>query len=260
MKTVFSFRFGAQALALLLSAGLLAGCGSDDDDNPQPQNNNNNNNQPATPQPNDADAVLVALNVAIPSPVVIPGMPATITMGMGVAAFFSAPNSDAYVDAGTVKLNNSDLTKNANNTYVYQPSQTNPMGLDFGSGVNWQVGGAGNIPAFSKSVPGMPQSATITSDSVVTKANGYTLTVNPVSTGDSILYMIASDNNTYVMKTTHRSVNSVTFTAAELSGLATSSQAIMQANVYKITSDMFGGKKVYFVNQASTVKTGVKIQ
>ncbi|HLP52912.1 MAG TPA: hypothetical protein VK154_18615, partial [Chitinophagales bacterium] len=176
-----------------------------------------------------------------------------ITLGTAVAAFSTAAGGTTYQDAGTVQCNTKALTRQSNNSYIFQPSQTDVTGIDFGSGSQWTIGGVGSIPAFTESFTSFPSSPTITSNSeTVTLASGYTFTVSGISNADSVLFILASGNS-YAEKRVGGNVTSVTFSAADLSALQASSQGLLQVTPYrfKTNTTAIPGKKIYLVNQVT---------
>lgn len=176
-----------------------------------------------------------------------------IDLGTAVVAFNDAAGSNTYIDAGTAKCNTKTLTKQSNNSYIFQPSQTDISGIDFSSGSSWDVSGAGSIPAITHTFSTFPSTPTITSDKeTVTRANGYTFSTTAISSADSVLYVISSGNN-YVKKSVAGNVTSVTFSASELSALDASSYGLIQVTpyAYQTNTTVVPGKKVYFVNQVT---------
>lgn len=244
----------------LLSLTLIS-CDKDDTADPQ---SNNMFPVPSYPQPDDADAVLVAVKASTPfamqMPMEIPGMPGgsteiNIEYGMGIALF------KGNTQAGSVKLNNTEL-KFTNGVHMWQPDftdLTNPSaitGVNLSGNISWQVTGP-NIEKTLTVLPGMPK---ITSNKVVTKADGYTLNNVSVSGASKILYGVYSTNGKYVLKEQAGNSTSVNFSKEELADLGSTKNAIIQANAYVITNETIGGKKVYFIRQSSYSITSIEIK
>jgi hypothetical protein len=239
----------------LLVIGTLSFSCSKDDDSPTPEPEvtptptGGGGNSTGNPQPTftDADASLWAVkSISITT---VPGVgDIETTIGTGVGVFFDG--AGAMVDVGAVSLNTQALTKNANNSYVFQPGTSNPTGIDFNSGVAWSVAGGNGFSAINKNVTiGFPTVGAVNSSATITKANGYTLSVNNVSGADSVLFLVGD-----VTKTIAGNATSCTFSASELSGLATGT-TVVQAAAYITTSETVGGKKVYYGNETVQTKT-----
>lgn len=216
---------------------------------------------PTTPSPGDADGVLAAVNVSASQ--TVGGITVPLNIGLGVAAFGSTSANflaGTYTDAGAIACNSKSLTKQSGNSYIFQPSASAATGIDFASGVSWNVGGAGTIPAFTRTLGAvMPDAPSITSGTTVTKGSDYTLTINSVSGADSILFMIASGSKS-IRKTLPGTATSCTFSGAETNTLDASNSAIIQADPFNYTSEVISGKKIYFVNESSYSLAGSKVQ
>lgn len=248
MKTpIFNMQKMSQiALAFFLVAGLtLASCNKKDDDNPDPGTNPGTTN----PTPQLGVGTLVAIKTVNTTDT--PIGPITTELGLGVAVF-SSDNWATFTDAGALTLNGSALTKNANNSYVFMPSLTNPMGIEFGSSVVWDVAGNGSTPAFSHTVQvPFPSVGAITSSTDVSKA-GYTLSVASVNNADSVYFQVGE-----VVKALAGNARSCQFSASELSGISTG-QSIIQVAPYKLSNAQYGGKTYYFINE-TTVSASANI-
>jgi len=244
----------SKVILMALVVGTLSfSCGKDDDaPTPAPTTNtptggggnSTGNAQPSFP---GADASLWAVKSL--SVTQVPNFPPiTTTMGIGVGVFFDTGSN--YVDVGTVQLNSNTLTKNPNNSYTYTPGQSNPTGIDFSSGVTWSVTGGNGFSAINKNVTlGFPTVSEITSGTTISKANGYTLTVNNVTGADSVLFLIGDVN-----KTIAGNANSCTFSASELSSLANGA-TVVQVAAYISTNETVGGKLIYYGNETVQTKS-----
>lgn len=244
-KTLFAF---------VLTAAVAFSCSKDESapeptptptptSTPTPTGNTTGNAQPNFA---GADASLWAVKSL--SVTTITGLPPiTTTIGLGVAAF---NNGTGLVSAGTVQLNTNTLTLNTNNSYTNTIGATNPTGIDFTSGVTWDVSGANGFGAFTKSVTlGFPTVSEVTSSATITKASGYTLTVNTVTNADSVLFLIGG-----VSKTLAGNATSCTFSASELSSLNNGS-TVVQVAAYKFANETLGGKNIYYGNETVQSKT-----
>jgi len=248
MKTpIFNMQKTSQiALAILLVAGLtLASCNKKDDD-PTPDGGNpgNGNN---TPQLGAGTLVAIKTLNTTDTPI----GPITTELGIGVAVF-SSDNWASFMDAGSVKLNGNALTKSENNSYIFMPSITDPMGIELGSTVVWDVAGNGSVPAFSHTVQtNFPSIGAITSSTDVSKS-GYTLSVANVTNSDSVYFQVGE-----IVKALAGNTRSCVFSASELSGLS-KGQSIIQVAPYKMSNAQYGGKTFYFINE-TTVSASANI-
>lgn len=242
MKTQFNL------LAMIFLAMSLAftGCNDDDeDDEPEPEQTQNTDTDP-TPEFPMADATLVAVDTKTTQDTPLGTF--DIFIGTGVGLFFNANQN--LLDAGTVSLNGSNLTKNSNNSYTYFPSITEPEGLSFTSGTDWDVSGSSDFPAFTASPSfTFPSVGEISGDDVVDRSADYTISVSSVSNADSIIYLVSG-----IAKTTAGNVTSCTFTAEELAGAPTG-PGIIQAAPYAYNDQEFSGKTVYFVKEKVVSKS-----
>ncbi len=201
----------------------------------------------------DAWGLLAGVKTVTYQTIPVIGGQQEIILGTAVTAFNTTEGSTTYQDAGTVQCNTKTLTKQSNNAYVFQPSQSDITGIDFSSGSAWSVSGAGNVPAINYTFNAFPSSPTITSNKEeLTLANGYTFSISGLSTADSVLYILASGDN-YVEKRVGGNTSSVTFSAADLSTLQASDYGLIQVTPYKflVNTNVMPGKKVYFVNQVT---------
>jgi len=249
MKTpIFNTQKVSQlALTFLLVAGLtLASCNKKDDD-AKPGGDNTPGTENPTPQL--GAGTLVAINTQNTTSTPIGDI--TTTLGLGVAVFTS-DSWASFTEAGTVKLNGSTLTKNSNNSYVFMPSMTDPLGIDLSGTIVWEVSGNGSTPAFSHTVQApFPTVGAITSSTDVSKS-GYTLTVSSITNADSVYFQVGD-----VLKALAGNSRSCQFTASELSGLGTG-QSIIQVAPYKVSNAQYSGKTFYFINE-TTVSASANI-
>lgn len=168
------------------------------------------------------------------------GYEVSIEAGSGVGIFSV---NGKNVDAGTVKLNGNTLT-NMSNSYIFTVPPTQPAGIDFSSGVRWDVSGGNGINAFNHTVAkSFPSAAGFTCNSTLAAGSNYTISLSSVSGADSIIFVI---NN--IHKTVAGTTKSYTFTASQLSSLKSGPAAVSVAP-YNITYATFGGKKIAFGNQ-----------
>jgi len=242
-----------KTLIVLLIIGTLTFSCSKDEDSPAPvtpptpvaSGNSTGNAQPSFV---GADASLWAVQSL--SVTQLPGglPPITNVLGIGVGIFIDATNN--FVDVGNIELNGNALIKNPNNSYTYVPGLTSPMGIDFTGDVDWDVTGGNGFTGFTRNITiGFPTISEISSSATITKANGYTLTVNSVAGADSVLFLVGGVN-----KTIPGNATSCTFSATELSTLD-NGPTVIQAAAYISTNETIGGKMIYFGNETVQTKT-----
>jgi hypothetical protein len=229
------------AMLFLAMSLTFTGCNDDDDDEDQPDTTpTQNTDSDPTPSFPMADATLIAIDTKTTQETQVGTF--EIFIGTAVGLFFDA--NQALLDAGTVSINGSNLTQNSNNSYTYLPSLTEPEGLSFSTGTDWEVSGSANFPAFSASPAfDFPSVGDISGADIVDKSADYTISISSVSDADSIIYVVSG-----VTKTTAGNVTSCTFSADELAGAPTG-QGIIQAAPYAYSDQEFSGKTVYFVKE-----------
>jgi len=202
------------------------------------------------PIPNWTDAAGVLVSTKVKT--VQSGI--AIEMGVASAVFYANLGDSTFADAGTVKCEDKELTKQSNNAYVFVPSQTEPMGITLSPPILWDIAGSGSVGAFSQSVSGnFPTTDSISSALTFANSATYTLSVGSVSNADSVIFMIAGPSGTPLIKTLSGNATSCTFTAAEMGSLATGS-GLIQVVPTRITDNTFSGKKYYFIRQTSVSK------
>lgn len=175
----------------------------------------------------------------------------TLNVNTGVALFL---NDGKNVDAGTVSLEESDLTKYSNNSYTLTPSMSNPTGVVFDESIDWNVTGGNGFSAFSESITSdFPSATAVTSSENVVKSQGYTLTVDEVNNADSVLFSVGN-----VYKVLSGESTSYSFSSSELASLQKGTQIVSVAP-YSFVKKEIDGKNIYFVNEF-VVQKNVTIQ
>ncbi len=206
------------------------------------------------------DAVLAAINTSSTTEVPVIGT-TTIVIGTASANFFDGKGGSSRQNAGKVECISEEL-KNSDNSYFYQPSQTNPSGLSFGASVGWKVAGNGNVPAinevYNKEVPQI--GALTGAGSEVSRGSALTLGFNAndlytdISSADSILFNVIDKNGKILSQTKGKSATSATFTASELGSLA-EGFAFLQVAAYNYQIKDYSGYKVAYINQGANTKS-----
>lgn len=240
-------------LIITLSIIITPSCNKEEDDDDN--NNNNNTNVPTTPTPSFGDANGVLAAVRFNTAQSVPGM-GTIFVEVDAAsgAFFNGSN---YHDAGEVKVNNKPLTKYQNNTYALVGTSSGELEYATGDPVNWSVSGSANVPSFTHTttnlmVASAPLSAS-TPDNIDIDADVILSLENFPTHATDVLWIIIDKDGKIIQKT--NSSASVTFTASELATLSKGANAMIQVAAYNYSSQTYGGKKIYFVNETATSKS-----
>ncbi len=233
-----------------LSASLFSSCDKNEDETPD-----NNNNTTNSFNYSDAFGVLVAVkSVSYTS---VGGFEVPVEVNSGSAFFPTDAGATTFADAGTVSLENKNLTKQANKIYSYDDF-LNPLTL---SGISWNVSGNGSIPAFSKTVSRpLPTFSGFSSlPASISKSAGISISLgSAVYAADSVIVMITSSNDA-VLKSVAGNSGNVTFSGADLTKLNTSTVGSISISPYNLSTETISGKKFYFVNESSYLKMMVNI-
>ncbi len=242
-------RLTSFALSLALVSIIFTSCKKTDEKPDNPQNNNSTFNYA------DAFGILVAVkSVSYTS---VGGFDVPIELNTGSAFFPTDAGASTFADAGTVKLENKELTKMSNNIYLYD-NYLSPLTL---SSIEWSVAGNGSIPAFTKTVdrPLPTFSGYSSLPATVSKATGITISLgSAVSAADSVIVIITSSNE-QVSKSVVGSSASVTFSSTDLSKLNASSTGSVSVSPYNLSSATISARKYYFVNESTYLKMAVNI-
>lgn len=170
-------------------------------------------------------------------------------IGTAVATF-TEDGGASMVSAGDVNVNTNQLAEQANGSYVYTPSQSNPTGISYSNDVDW-TGAGGTWPSFSVgSTMGFSTVDAITSGNVSTTSN-YTLSSSSVTDADSIYFGVyGPDGSAYHI--VGAGTNSYTFSASELGSIGTG-QGFVQVVGLKYDPQTISGKDYWLINE--TVRT-----
>lgn len=230
------------ALATLVSLGA---CKKEEAEPPVvevPTGGGSNTSSPSTtPTFTGAAAVLAAVSTA--STQEIPGFgTVSVDINTGVAYFRDADGTS--VQAGSVSCNDNALTFQ-NGGYAYTPSAMNPTGIDFGSGVTWNVTGGNGFSAFNRNTNTLsfPSAGTITSSGTVNRSAGYTITTDFVNDADSVYFLVGN-----VLQRRGPNSGTCTFSSGEL-GALTAGPSLAMVAAFNYYSENIGGKEVYFIKQ-----------
>ena len=234
-------------LAFALGAGLTA-CQKDEPAPPASSGGGGGggtSSASTTPAFTDADGLLVATRVFSTQSTPI----GTIDVQIGTAVgAFSNDQFASFVSVGAVSCNGEALTPQGNSSYTHVPGVAAPLGIDLTSSndVVWDVAGGNGFGAFQRTLQGpFPAVNEITSPTTSDRSVDYTLTTTPGSQADSVVFTLGS-----LVRTVPGNAGSCTFTAAELGGLP-AGPSLMLVAPYSSSSEVIGGKRIYFVKQVS---------
>ena len=230
---------------------ILSGCTKSSDNNPT----NNPTNSSSAPTPSFGDASGTFAAVTSVSYQTVAGITIPLTVNTAVGALFTSAGSGSYVDGGNVALNSKTLSKQSNNSYVYQ-NLTDPLTL--GSTNSWNVSGSSSVPAFSytynRSMPGYSDYNSL--PSMVTRSAGLTISLgSTISNADSVYVVVSGGNNKYVLQRVAGNAGQCSFSADELSVLSATSTGLLQVVPWNYKSEDFSDKLYYFVNETAYTKT-----
>lgn len=188
----------------------------------------------------------------------VAGITLPVNVNTAVAVFRSSSGSSSFIDGGTVKLNTKSLSKQSNNSYVYQ-NLLDPVSFP---PVTWDVSGSASVPAFTftddKPMPTFSGYSTLPSS--VSRSADLTVSLSGmISDADSVYVHIAGSGSNSVLKRVAGNASQVVFTAAELSALGTSSTGIIQVAPWNYKQEDFNSKTFYFVNETCYSKIGISI-
>jgi hypothetical protein len=204
--------------------------------------------------PGDADGVLNASLI----PYTFSSGGFTTKVGNATAFFYKAPGDYNYIDAGTVKCNDSTLTKLSGGSYSFNGTAINGQaesGINYSSGAIWTGGGTSAVPAFTIANTIFPTDATITSATTFTHNASYNLTFSGVANADSVQILFGCDS-VLILKTVNAAVTSYSYSAAEVASVKkkfSGKKGYFTFTPCKLTPNSISGKKYYSLN--STTKT-----
>ncbi len=200
-----------------------------------------------TPNYTGTFGALIAINTVSTTSTLIG--PVDTQIGTSVAVF-SENSGTSYIAAGTVQTDGNSLTQNDNNSYTFIPSTSNPMGITYGSTVDWSASG-GAWPAFTASTTqGFSTISEISSGDVNTSGS-YTLQCPSVTNADSVLFAVYGPSGSKVV-IVGGSNTSHTFTASDLSSLG-SGQGFVQIVGINYDPQTISTRQYWLLNE--TVRT-----
>lgn len=242
------------SLLAIIALGSFASCKKDDASTPTPTPTPTPSGSSTSTTPTFAtgDGTIAALltRTATASPI----GPIEVEAGIGVAVF---GNAGAYLDAGKITLNGTELTKQKDNAYVSTVTSANPTGIDLGKDLNWMV----TTPSFTYNAgggsgKGMPDADAISGTyTSVDVSKDFTLSVSgSITNADSVYYQINGKSKS-ILKKTAGTTSSVIFTAAELATLGETTTGSVTIAPWNWEVKTLGGKKINVVNEIALSRT-----
>ncbi|MGZ4037886.1 MAG: hypothetical protein ACXVPQ_08675 [Bacteroidia bacterium] len=246
------------ALCLLLAIS----CKKKNTDNTTTPSTTAGQNNPPAPNlvinvPSDASGILIASLI-----------PYTFTnnyttaLGNATAFFYTATGNYNYVDAGTVKCNDSILVKQSGGSYMFsgKPLYQPQSGIEYGSGAVWNVSGS-TASAFTFTSSQFPSAATVTSGNLLNKSSNYTLTFSGVSNADSISIYFGCDS-LVIRRVVAGTMGAAVYTSTDVASVKkaiSTNKGYFNITPYNLKSTTASGKKYYMANANTTTFT-VNIQ
>jgi hypothetical protein len=207
---------------------------------------------PGTPTPNFEGATSVWAAVITTTNIPLVGVK---ELSMGTGGYFVGTSTNAFRDAGAVKLDDNNLTKQSNNSYLWSNLNNNIWGTN-NTQADWVIAGNGTVvPALTYTTSkGFPVVAEINSAATVNTANDYTVTLmSNIFNADSVMVILAAGSKT-VSKTYYgANANNFIITSAEMAGM--SGSGIIQVAAYNWEQNAAGTENIYFVNEKVVSKT-----
>jgi hypothetical protein len=237
---------------------VVSSCKKDDDATPAATSSTTTvvNTTPDWP---DADGLFAAIisNNWIDIPFVGP-----FNMPYGTAGgyVFSSTGATTFIDAGTIKCDDTLLVRDNTNFYSYKGTGSSATGLQYSSGnAKWEIGGNSSVVGFNYTTTnGFPEIDSISSANTLFSGFSYTLsTSSMITNSDSVIFLIARGGKAYVV-TRGPGTTSHTFSAAEVSALGVGT-GVAEIIPYSLESKVANGKKYYFLNE-NTVTKAITIQ
>lgn len=243
----------------IFSALILVASSCKKDDDATPATTTKTTTVNTTPSWPDADGIFAAI---ISNNWVYVPLVGSFNMPYGTAAgyVFSSTGATTFIDAGTVKCDDTLLTRDNTNFYTYQGTGGSATGLQFSIGnAKWEIGGNSAVVGFNYTTTnGFPEIDSISSSAILTSGSSYTLSTSSVITNsDSVIFVIARGSKSFVV-TRGPGTTSHTFSAADILSLGAGT-GVVEIIPYSMESKVANGKKYYFLNE-NTVTKAITIQ
>ena len=243
----------------------LASCNKEDDKTPTPTTPTNPTTPsqgptPVTPMPSNSNlsGVFISVKMKYTSQPTGSPMPVEISSDMGIAAIYTSPGASAFADAGTVSVNNNNLEKQTNGSYLkWAYVGGTPSDLGFSSTCDWNVGGSSAVTAFSFSDNSAFPDYTGTLPESVSKSGNISLTFNSSTvTGADSVYVLIAAGNVSVLKSFASTAGSVTIPSSDLQSLpvTTDNSAVFEICPFRFKEIVKNGKNYFSIKELAVVK------
>ncbi|RTQ44896.1 hypothetical protein EJV47_27210 [Hymenobacter gummosus] len=215
--------------------------------------------QAATPTIRNTSGTLVALRTDFTYSLAQAPVPVTLSLETGLAAFYNSTPTP-LLDAGAVRLNNNGLDKQGNNAYLKTatPGLSTPTDLGLSSGASWSVAGSGSVPALSYAHTVSFPSYGGTLPSSIAKASGLSIALSGQLSGADSVYVVVAAGDKMVLKRARGTAASVSFSAAELAALPTTSNSTLgyvEVIPFRYNLVTLGGRTYAFVKETAAIST-----
>lgn len=210
---------------------------------------------PFTPSAGDANGVLAAVQMKYKLEQA--GVAFDVAYETAVANFY---NGTSVVDAGTVSVNNINLEKQSNNSYIKMATTGMTVAdLKYSSGVSWNVtGGVNGVPAISYNHGTNFPNYTGELPATITKANSLSFTFNAstVQNADSVYVFIGSTGNKTFIKGYSPTAGNVKISGNDLTDIPNVSDntAFLEVVPVKFAVETIGGKRYTFIKEQAIVR------
>lgn len=235
---------------------------------------------PPSPISANVNGVFVGLKSKVSSVIAIPNTTFTTANNVyseaATATLYSTLGSTTAVDGGTISCNDSLMTKNSNNSYLFSKANNNATSAFtnfYNSGSYWNVQGnsTNGIPNITSSsglnlavFPSMPNNNYASALTVTTTSN-FVVNHGAISNCDSLIYQIVGGNGTiFTSKARPGNISSYTFSTADMAALQATNagptpSGQLSVFAYKYKSVVINGKTYWIINiTARTVLCNIK--
>lgn len=211
---------------------------------------------PFTPSAGDANGVMAAVQMKYKLEQA--GIAFDVDYETAVATFTNG--SAALVDAGTVSVNNINLEKQSNNSYIKMATTgMTTADLKYSSGVSWNVtGGINGVSAISYNHGTNFPNYTEELPATITKSNSLSFTFNAstVQNADSVYVFIGSTGNKTFIRGYSPTAGNIKISGNDLTGIPNVSDntAFLEVVPVKFAVETIGGKRYTFIKEQAVVR------
>jgi hypothetical protein len=199
-------------------------------------------------QISDADAILVGLQTVTYTSA--GGFPIETAIGLPMGMFFDGTN---FKNVGTVTCEDKPLTKQDNNSYVFTPSSSTPLGVTYDNELNWTVAGANGFPggtySAKASFPSNIEIDAVIGQNVDTKSAFTLATKIAASNSDSVYFGIYGPSGG-INHVVGGNTSSYTFSEAEMKSVGTGVGFMQIAAIKQVKREVLSnGEVIYYLTE-----------